>query len=169
MKRPADAVKHFRIATTLNPRDGRAWDYLGLNLEPLGEVDAADQAYRKGLQVNQSGRYFDAFLDYNYGRFLAKRNDLAGSKKYLDHAVEMVPQIRAVWFERAKVNLRLKNYAQARTDAERAESCTTNGGIIDLQIYALLAQVYTRVGERALANKYATLSRETEPPVRKDY
>ena len=81
----------------------------------------------------------------------------------------MVPQIRAVWFERSKVNLSLKNYAQARTDAETAERCKTQGGIIDLQIYALLAQVYTRLGERALANKYATLSRETEPPVRKDY
>ncbi len=166
-KRPADAVKHFRKATTLNPRDARAWDYLALNLEPLGEVDAVDQSYRKGLDVNQAGRYFDAFLDYNYGRFLVKRDDLAAGKQHLDHAVELVPQVRAVWYERAKLNLRLKNYQQARSDAETAAKCEDRAGIIiDLQIYTLLEQVYGRLGETGLAKKYAELSRETAPPVR---
>jgi len=169
-KRPGDAVKHFRKAAELNPHDGRAWDYLALNLEPLGDVDDAEQAYRKGLLVNQPGRYFDAFLDYNYGRFLAKRNELAASKQHFDRAVELVPQVRAVWYERAKLNLRLKNYQQARTDAEKAASCEDRGHIIiDLQIYALLAQVYGRLGETGLAKKYADLSRETEPPVRGEH
>jgi len=169
-KRPADAVKHFRRAAELNPRDGRTWDYLALNLEPLGEVDDAEQAYQKGLEVNQPGRYFDAFLDYNYGRFLAKRNELAASKRHLDRAVELIPQVRAVWYERAKLNLRLNNYQQARTDAEKAASCEDRAhNIIDLQIYALLAQVYGRLGETGMAKKYADLSRETEPPVRGEH
>jgi tetratricopeptide (TPR) repeat protein len=166
-KRTADAVTHFRKAVALNPRDARAWDYLALNLEPLEQIDAAEQAYRKGLEVNQKGQYFDAFLDYNYGRFLAKRNQLAESKQHLDRAVELIPQIRAVWYERAKLNLQLKNYQQARSDAEKAASCEDRAGIIiDLQIYALLNQAYARLGETALARKYAELSRETAPPVR---
>ena len=154
----------------MNPRDSRAWDYLALNLEPVGDLNGAEQAYRKGLQVNQPGRYHDAFLDYNYGRFLAKRNDLAASKQHMDRAVELAPQVRAVWYERAKLNLRLKNYQQARSDAEKAASCADPSHvIIDLQIYALLAQVYGRLGETGLAKKYAELSRETEPPVRGEY
>jgi tetratricopeptide (TPR) repeat protein len=166
-KQPADAVKHFRRAVTLNPGDARAWDYLALNLEPLEQVDAAEQAYRKGLEVNQKGRYFDAFLDYNYGRFLVKRNQLAAGKQHLDRAVELVPQVRAVWYERAKLDLRLKDYQQARSDAEKAASCEDPAHIIiDLQVYTLLNQVYGRLGETALARKYAELSRETEPPVR---
>jgi tetratricopeptide (TPR) repeat protein len=169
-KSAPDAVQHFQKAVTLNPRDSRAWDYLALNLEPMGDLNGAEQAYRKGLQVNQPGRYHDSFLDYNYGRFLAKKNDLAASKQHMDRAVELAPQVRAVWYERAKLNLRMKNYQQARSDAEKAASCADPAHvIIDLQIYALLAQVYGRLGETGLAKKYADLSRETEPPVRGEY
>jgi tetratricopeptide (TPR) repeat protein len=159
------AVKCFRAVVKLNPRDARAWDYLSLNLEPLGDLDRADQAYRKGLEVNQPGRYHDSFLDYNYGRFLAKRNDLAASKKHLDRAVQLTPQIRAVWYERARLDMRKQNYEQARADGERAAACTQTGGIIDLQIYGLLSQVYTRLGDKALAKKYTDLTRETPAPV----
>src|SRR6266705_2677557 len=96
-KAASRAVEHFRKAATLNPHNARAWDYLALNLEPLGDLEGADQAYRKGLQVNEAGRYHDALLAYNYGSFLAKRNDLAASKQHLDRAVELVPEFRAVW------------------------------------------------------------------------
>jgi tetratricopeptide (TPR) repeat protein len=161
-----EAVEHFRRAATLNPQDARAWDYLALDLEPTGDLDGADQAYRKGLRVNQAGRYHDAFLDYNYGRFLAKRNDLAASKQHLDRAVQSVPEIRAVWYERARLNLRMQDYQQARTDAEKAAACKQQGGIIDLQIYSLLSQVYARLGETELAKKYMDLTRKTPPPVR---
>ncbi len=165
-KAAAQAVEHFRKAATLNPHDARAWDYLALNLEVVGDLDGTEQAYQKGLQVNQAGRYHDAFLDYNYGRFLAKRNDLSGSKRHLDRAVESAPQVRAVWFERAKLDMRLQNYQQARADAEKAHACTQQGGVIDLQIYSLLSQVYARLGDTALAKKYTDLTRETPPPVR---
>lgn len=160
------AVKCFRAVVKLNPRDARAWDYLALNLEPLGDLDGADQAYRKGLEVNQLGRYHDSFLDYNYGRFLAKRNDLVASKQHLDRAVEIIPQIRAVWYERARLYMRMQNYEQARADGERAAACTQTGGVIDLQIYSLLSQVYTRLGDKASAKKYTDLTRETPAPVR---
>jgi tetratricopeptide (TPR) repeat protein len=168
VKRPADAVEHFQKAVDLNPVDARAWDYLALNLEPLGEVDRADAAYKKGLEVDQRGPFYDGFLDYNYGRFLIKRGDLPGSKIHLDQATELAPKVRAIWYERAKLNLRMKNYPQARSDGEMAASLPDRGGIIiDLQVYALLEHIYRRLGETALADKYAQLSRETSPPVRK--
>lgn len=160
------AVERFRAVVSLTPRDARAWDYLALNLEPLGDLAGADEAYRKGLEVNQPGQYHDAFLDYNYGRFLAKRNDLVASKQHLDRAVELAPQVRAVWYERSRLDMRMHNYEQARVDGEKAAACTEDGGIIDLQIYSLLSQVYTRLGDKASAKKYADLTRETAPPVR---
>ena len=133
-------------------------------------MDRADAAYKKGLAVNHEGPHFDAFLDYNYGRFLAKRNQLVESKRHLDRAVELVPEFRATWYDRAKLNLRLRNYTEARTDAEKAASLTEQtGGIIELQIYSLLEQIYRRLGETELAEKYAALTRETPPPARKGY
>ncbi|MGB8538688.1 MAG: tetratricopeptide repeat protein [Acidobacteriaceae bacterium] len=169
-KRPGDAVAHFQKVVSLEPGDPRAWDYLALNLEPLGEIDAAKDAYAKGLAVNQQGPHFDAFLDYNYGRLLMKLDRLSDSKIHLDRAVELVPQMRATWYERAKLDLRLKDYPRARTDAEKAAAIPDpNGIIIDLQIYALLEQVYRRLGEAELAAKYAELGRQTAPPVRGEH
>jgi tetratricopeptide (TPR) repeat protein len=169
-KRPGDAVVHFKKVVAIEPGDPRAWDYLALNLEPLGEIDGAKEAYAKGLAVNQQGPHFDAFLDYNYGRLLMKLDRLSDSKIHLDRAVELVPQMRATWYERAKLDLRLKDYPRARTDAEKAAAIPDpNGLIIDLQIYALLEQVYRRLGETELAAKYAELGRQTPPPVRGEH
>jgi tetratricopeptide (TPR) repeat protein len=168
IKRPADAVKHFSKAVELNPRDARAFDYLALNLEPLGEINRAELAYKKAFGINRRGPFYDGFLDYNYGRFLEKRGDFAASKTHLDRGVELVPDVRATWYERAKLNLRMKNYQQARSDAERAESLSDPAEIIiDLQVYTLLEQIYRHLGETRLADKYAQLSRNTPPPVRK--
>jgi len=167
-KRPGEAVKRFQKVVDLDPGYASAWDYLALNLEPLGEVDRADAAYRRGLEVNHEGQQFDAFLDYNYGRFLAKRNQLAESKLHVDRAVELVPDDRDTWYDRAKLNLRMGNFARARSDAERAASLPEQtGGILDLQVYTLLEQIYRRLGEKELAEKYANLTRQTPPPMRK--
>lgn len=167
-KRPQEAVQRFQSAARLNPANASAWDYLALNAEPLGEMDQAEAAYKAGLQVNKTGPHYDAFLDYNFGRFLARRNRLAESKQHLDRAVELVPDFRATWYDRAKVNLRLGDLKQARSDAERALSITDQtGGILNLQVYVLLEQIYRRLGEIALADKYAALARDTPPPVRR--
>jgi hypothetical protein len=57
------------------------------------------------------------------------------------------------------------NYAQARSYAERAASLIEQtGGILDLQVYTLLEQIYRWFGEKELADKYANLTRQTPPP-----
>jgi tetratricopeptide (TPR) repeat protein len=165
--RYADAVKHFERVVAIDPSDPRAWDYLALNTEIAGEVDRAGEAYRKAEAVNRRGRHFDGFLDYNYGRFLLKGNQLKEAKEHLDRAVELTPNVRAVWYERAKVNLSMKRYEDARADGERAATLRDTGGVIlDLQIYALLEQIYGRLGNKELAGKYAALSRIAPVPIK---
>jgi tetratricopeptide (TPR) repeat protein len=163
-KQNADAVEHFRKAVESDPSNPQAWDYLGLNLEPLGQVEKAEDAFRRGLAVNQGAR-FDYFLDFNYGRLLLKLNRLDESKVHLDRAVELVPQARAVRYERAKLNLRRRDYTAAREDAEKARELNDPAGIvIDLQVYGLLEQIYRRLGDTGMAAKYAELSRSTPVP-----
>ena len=84
--------------------------------------------------------------------------------------MELVPDFRATWYDRARLLLRMRNYEQARTDGERALGITDRtGGILDLQVYVLLEQVYRRLGANQQADKYAELVRKTPPPVRKGY
>ena len=166
-KRHVEAAARFEKTAALRPDDPRAWDYLALSLEPLGRMEGADAAYRKGLAANK-GTLQDSFLDYNYGRFLMKQNRLAESKERLDQAVRVAPKTRAVHYERGKLNLLLKNYQKARADAERALALPDPSGVIlDLQVYYLLTTVYQRLGEEALARKYAELSRTATVPVQR--
>jgi hypothetical protein len=74
--------------------------------------------------------------------------------------------VRAVWYERARVDMSLKDYPNARKDAEKAVSLPDPDGVIlDLQMYTLLEEIYRRLGEKELANRYADLSRQTPGPV----
>lgn len=165
-KRRGDAAKEFEKTLAIIPGNASAWDYLALNLETLGQADQAEEAYRKGEAVNKPGIHYDGFLDYNYGRFLTKLYRLNEAKDHLDRAVKLAPNVRAVWYERAKVNLYLKDLPAARADAEKADSLPDPGGVIlDLQVYTQLEEIYRRLGEKDLANKYADLSRNSPTTV----
>ena len=160
------AVAQFERVVAIYPKDARAWDFLGLNREPLAQIELADAAFKKGLEVNQ-GRWGDNFLDYNYGRFLLKQNRLEESRQHLDRAVELTPSVRAVHYEHAKLSLRMRNLVVARREAEKALELQDRGGVIlDLQVYYLLQQVYAQSGEPVLARKYAELSRTATVPAR---
>lgn len=161
----AAAVREFEKAVALRPSDARALDYLALGFEALGEAERSEQAFQRGLRVNDDGPFFDSLLDYNYGRFLLKQRRLEESRSHLDRAVVLLPMSRGVSYERGKLNLALERYQAAREDAERALGLREPGGsVLDLQVYYLLATVYARLGETDLARKYAELSRTTPIP-----
>ena len=166
IRRNKEAVAEFETVIRLRPNDARAYDYLALNLEPLGEIQKAEAAYEKALPLNQ-GPFADPFLDYNYGRLLFKLNRLTESKQHLDRAVQLAPQARAVYYEHARLNLRLDYLAEARADAERAASIADPGGfILDLQVYNLLVQICTRQGDQEAAQKYARLCETAQVPIK---
>lgn len=159
------AAVQFRKALQLTPGDPQAYDYLGLSLEALGEFDRAEAAYRMGLARNRGPR-FDPMLHYNYGRFLMKQNRLDESRRHLDQAIELVPNLRAVHYERAKLSEVLGDLKGARSRGERALALADPGGVIlDMQVHYLLARVYRALGDAELAAKYTALSQEAEIPL----
>jgi tetratricopeptide (TPR) repeat protein len=166
LQRNANAAEQFEMVAKLTPENARAYDYLALNLEPLGQFERAEWAYRQALQVNHAP-WFDGFLDYNYGRFLMKRNRLQEAATHLDRAVELAPNTRAVHYERAKLAEKLGKYEDARAEAERALALADPGGVIlDLQVYYQLVRIYTRLGETGLATKYTKLAEASNVPLR---
>ena len=165
LRRPKDVVEQMEQVVKLDHDNPSAWDYIALGREALGLIDRAEDAYKRGMSVNFKGPDFDYFLDYNYGRFLAKRNRHFDSIGHLNRAVQLVPDVRAVWYERAKGYLELGEYTKARSDGEKAESLTDQtSGVADLQIYVLLEKIYQRLGMKDLALKYAELSRNALLP-----
>lgn len=159
------AAAAFEKVVRLTPADPRAYDYLALNLEPAGDVKRAEWAYKKGLSLNRGPR-FDAFLYYNYGRFLMKQNRLGEAKKHLDKAVTLTPQARSARYERGKLNLKLGNLKAARDDAERALALKDPAGVIlDLQVHYLLARIHRRLGDEQEARRYSELSRQSSVPL----
>lgn len=160
-KRYSEAKAQFEKVIGINPLNAWAYDYLALNLERLGDSQNAGLTFQKGLEINQ-GEFFDNSLQYNYGSFLLRQNELSKAKLHLDRAVDFVPDKRAAYYERARLNLRLRNYQEAREDLNNALrfQSPAGGSVEDRQIYYLLSRVYSELGEVDLAKKYAGLTRE---------
>jgi len=55
LDRPAEAIEPLRKTTELNPTDERAWFGLAQALELTKDMEGADEAYRKGLDINEFG------------------------------------------------------------------------------------------------------------------
>jgi tetratricopeptide (TPR) repeat protein len=165
LQRNAKAVEQFEMVTRLGPGNAQAFDYLALNLEPLGQFERAERAYQQALKVNREPA-LDRFLDYNYGRFLMKLDRLEAARHHLDRAVELAPEARAVHYERAKLFEKLGQYQVARAESERAMALADPGGfILDLQVYYQLARIYTHLGETELAAKYTKLAQASNVPL----
>jgi len=87
--RPRDAISFLRKAVDFNPDDGYSRAYLALSLSRLKKLKAADEQYRKLLDIwpNKS-------LPYRcYGDFLASnKKDRSTAEWYLRKAVEIDPR-----------------------------------------------------------------------------
>jgi len=165
-KQHESALREFEAVTALTASDARAYDYMALNWEQLGDTIRAAKAFQRGLACN-SGPLSDSFLDFNYGRFLLKQDRLQESREYLNRAVTVAPKVRAVLYERAKLLLRMGNFKDAVQDAVRALDTPDPGHVIlDSQLYSLLAVSFSRLGSVEEADKFTRLAAETGIPPR---
>ncbi len=158
------AARRFEAAVALRPQRARTLDYLALSLEMLGDGEQAERYYREALDAN-TGSFFDSSLDFNFGRFLLKQGRFEESLPHINRAVTLHPLRRGPRYQRAKWHLVQGNYESARQDAERAFALGKPGDLVlDVQVYYLLATIYSRLGEAELAKEYAELARTTEIP-----
>jgi Flp pilus assembly protein TadD len=148
------AAQWFEAAIALRPQRTQSRGYLAMSLEMLGENERAEHVYREALQANS---------------FLLKQGRLGESLPHLDRAAALHPLRRGPRYQRARLYLARGDYESARQNAERALALGKPGdNVIDLQVYYLLATIYSRLGETELAKKHAELARTTEIPEHAD-
>ena len=87
--RPADALQNARWAIDSNPKNGDAFDVLGVALNSLNKPDEAEKAYQTAL-ANQTPEP-DRTLN-NLGLSLARRGRLAEAVKMLEQANQLSRQ-----------------------------------------------------------------------------
>ena len=88
-KRPAEALQNARWAIDSDPKNGDAYDVLGVSLDSLNKPDEAEKAYQTAL-ANQTPEP-DRTLN-NLGLSMARRGRLADAVKMLEQANQLSRQ-----------------------------------------------------------------------------
>jgi type IV pilus biogenesis/stability protein PilW len=78
---PPDAVQTLRAATVFNPRNGEAWERLGLAYMASNALDESETAFKRALRLagNEEGR-----VHYNYGMLLIRMERYADAVTQLE-------------------------------------------------------------------------------------
>jgi tetratricopeptide (TPR) repeat protein len=165
----AEAVNAFQQCLTLDPKNVKAEDNLGLSYAGLDRNDDAMAAYKTAIawQSGASSKNPDPFI--NIGELLLEQNRPDEAVSYLMQAVAIPPEIyrnqgMAELESRAHEHLgkaysRLNRPEEAKTELEGAVGLAPN----DAHLHYLLGQLYQKMGARDKAkaefDRFTALSR----------
>jgi tetratricopeptide (TPR) repeat protein len=157
------ALEALERSRRLNGRDPRVHTFIGLALEATGDVDAAERAHRKAVELNARLPAPSFRPHYSYGALLAKLERLEESEKQLRRAVELEPNLWEPHFELAKL-LYKKGKPEAAVPAlERALATRTAKPEEAARIYHLLARALFDLGRAEEAAEALRLREKLAP------
>jgi tetratricopeptide (TPR) repeat protein len=113
---PAEAAKFLEKAILEPGIDERAWLYLALSYQQLGQLDEASAVLRKGLV--QSVRYKSLFY-YDLGNIFVLQNKNSFATDMFTQAVDIDGAYAPAYLNRANARLAVKDYGNAREDYRR--------------------------------------------------
>jgi tetratricopeptide (TPR) repeat protein len=128
-------------ATELDPKSLYAWNNLGLAY--LGEgrkLDKAEDAFRKQIEINA----YDEYAYNNLGRVLRKLHRDDEAVAAFRKQIEIVPLDKWAHKNLGSMLLAMNKHSDAATELEKATQITPD----DLQLKAVLAEVYQTLGEK---------------------
>lgn len=110
------AIADLDRAIQLNPKVARAWNFKGIALAQLNQIDSAAVCFEQALKLNPG---FASALS-NRGGVKLSRGDAAGAILDFTQALERDPRIWNTYTNRAQAYSSLKEHEKAIVDLERA-------------------------------------------------
>ncbi len=141
----AEILHNFDLATKVRPSFAQAYNNLGVAHTRLGDLDAAEAAYRQAIAVDDRS---DAAF-HNLGNLKMRQHDLDAALEAYDRALDLRKRNPYLHFHRGLAQYRLGDYDAAEKSFKRSISLEREY----LEPRNLLAQVYVRQGRPEEAQK----------------
>lgn len=109
-KKGGDKEKHPPEAVEINPKDGAAWENIGLDLNDLDRFEEALVAFDKAIEINPNRGDIWTFKGISLGR-LGRTEDAFAA---FDKAIEINPKDEFACFVKRKALLNKGKYEWTR-------------------------------------------------------
>ncbi len=120
--RNTEANQHFKTLLARNPREPALYVNLASGYEMEGKFQQADEVYRKGLAVDDSGAVY-----VNLARMLLQREGkFSQARDVSEKGIEKFPQNGSLWVIKALANYKLGDKQNALKAAEKAKEILPN-------------------------------------------
>ncbi len=139
--RIAEARKAFLTVLTLDPRDAKAENNLGLIFESEAQPDAAVEAYRKAIAWQEQSLRPSEQPYLNLGSLLMEQSHLDEAIPLLEKGVELAPGDATGHLKLGTANLRLGKLADAQRELEKAVQLAPNDPVAHYQLGKLYKEM----------------------------
>src|SRR6266436_3062038 len=139
--RIAEARKAFLTVLTLDPRDAKAENNLGLIFESEAQPDAAVEAYRKAIAWQEQSLRPSEQPYLNLGSLLMEQSHLDEAIPLLEKGVELAPGDATGHLKLGTANLRLGKLADTQRELEKAVQLAPNDPVAHYQLGKLYKEM----------------------------
>jgi tetratricopeptide (TPR) repeat protein len=137
-----EAVSAFEQCLTLDPKDVKSEDNLGLSYEGLNQVDNAIAAYRNAIAWQADAAAKNSGPIFDLGSLLVENNRPEEALPYLLEAARMTPQDYRVHRQLGKAYTHLNQLDKAQVELEKAAALAPENA----PVHFMLAQIYRKQG-----------------------
>jgi tetratricopeptide (TPR) repeat protein len=144
---PDKAEAALRTALTLNPKDPRPHELMGLTLEALVQPEAAEKEYRAAIARSERAEPFR-----HYGALLLKQGRFKEAEIQLRQALSRDPKDWEACFELAKLYLQIDRATEALDEIRAALAANPKE---PTRVYYLKARIHYALGQEEEAREAA--------------